>query len=216
MTNEFVVHGAPGTGSVIVEAALTLLGLPYRLADPGIDGDYQASLDAAMTVNPLRQLPAVRLPTGEVMTESGAILIWLTETFPGLAPPPASPGRAAFLRWMMFVNTQIYAHYWGHDDPSRLATSKAAQDRVQTALANRITHCWGVMGQALSEGCYTIGDELTALDLCVAVVSRWTPGRKRFREAAPRLGEVARRVDQDPRLADFWPRRFPFPKGWEG
>ena len=216
MSDQMIVHGAQGTGSVIVEAALTLLGLPYRLADPELDADYEAALDAALKVNPMRQLPALQLPSGEILTESGAILIWLTEMHPGLAPPPGAPGRAAFLRWMMFVNTQIYAHFWARDDASRLVRGKAAQGQVRKALADRITRGFEVMGQALPEGRYTLGDDLTALDLYVAVVSRWVPGRKRLGEAAPRLREVARRVDQDPRLVEFWPRRFPFPKGWEG
>jgi GST-like protein len=42
------------------------------------------------------------------------------------------------------------------------------------------------------------------------VVSRWAGGRARFNDAAPRLAEVARRVDADPRLQTFWAARFPF------
>lgn len=50
---------------------------------------------------------------------------------------------------------------------------------------------------------------LTVLDLYVAVVSRWTPGRERFAREAPRLAEVAERDDADPRLRELWARRFP-------
>jgi GST-like protein len=41
------------------------------------------------------------------------------------------------------------------------------------------------------------------------VVSRWAGGRARFDAAAPKLAEVARRVDADPRLQAFWAERFP-------
>jgi GST-like protein len=48
------------------------------------------------------------------------------------------------------------------------------------------------------------------LDLYVTVLSRWTPHRKRFYRVAPRMAQVVRRVDADPRLAEFWAERFPF------
>jgi len=48
------------------------------------------------------------------------------------------------------------------------------------------------------------------------VISRWSPRRKRFYACAPRLAEIVRRVDADPRLAAFWAERFPFDEGWEG
>jgi GST-like protein len=62
---------------------------------------------------------------------------------------------------------------------------------------------------------YLIGNELTVLDLYVAVVSRFGPRRTRFYEAAPKMAPVVRRVDAEERLGDFWPRRFPFDDGWE-
>ena len=60
------------------------------------------------------------------------------------------------------------------------------------------------------------GDDLTVLDLYVAVLSRWGPRRKLFYEVAPKMAPVVRRVDADPRLAALWAERFPFAEGWEG
>jgi GST-like protein len=71
------------------------------------------------------------------------------------------------------------------------------------------------MEAQLQPGRYLLGGELTVLDLYVTVVSRFGPWRRRFYESAPKMADVVRRVDADPRLADFWARRFPFEDGWE-
>ncbi len=49
---------------------------------------------------------------------------------------------------------------------------------------------------------YLLGDRVSVLDLYVAVVSRWQPRRLRFYREAPRMAEVVRRVDAEPRLLD--------------
>ena len=60
---------------------------------------------------------------------------------------------------------------------------------------------------------YLLGDNLTVLDIYVTVVSRFGPWRRQFYQSAPKMAEVVRRVDGDPRLAAFWARRFPFDPG---
>ena len=169
-------------------------------------------------VNPLRQIPALVTPGGETITESAAILLWLTDHHPEarLAPAPDSPLRGQFLRWMVFVPAAIYSLFWVRDDPSRLGgPDPEVQARIKTATAERILDCWAMMERQVAPGRYLLGDELTVLDLYVAVVSRWGPRRVRFYEVAPRMAEVVRRVDADPRLAAFWEKRFPFFEGWE-
>ena len=47
-----------------------------------------------------------------------------------------------------------------------------------------------------------LGDELSVLDLYVTVISRFGPWRTRFYTSAPKMAEVAHRVDADPRLRD--------------
>jgi len=213
MSADYVLYGAPGTGSVAVEAALTLIGVPFR------DEDIPESDLAGTASTPMAQVPALRLPDGQLMSESAAILIWLAEAHPDakLAPHAGDSRRAEFLRWMAFVSAAIYALYWVRDDPSRVIEDPAAQAIVKARLAERIAACWTVMEAGIEPGPYLLGCSLTVLDLYVTVVSRWTPRRRRrFYEIAPRMGEVVRRVDADPRLAEVWARRFPFADGWEG
>src|SRR6516162_138440 len=75
MDGRYIVHGSPGSGSVPVEAALTLIGAPYEVIGDTVLRDV-ARNPAVFKVNPLGQVPALVIPGGEVMTESAAILIW--------------------------------------------------------------------------------------------------------------------------------------------
>jgi GST-like protein len=217
MNQAYTIYGALGSGSVPVEATLTLLGQPYSVVEaPTWEGAAQQAKVAG--VNPLRQIPALVTPDGETLTESAAILIWLADRYPRarLAPSLDSPPRAQFLRWMIYVPAAIYSLFWVRDDPSRLGGPDIeVQARIKAATADRIADCWAMMEGQLEPGRYLLGDELSVLDLYVAVVSRWGPRRKRFYEVAPKMSEVVRRVDADPRLAAFWEARFPFVEGWE-
>jgi GST-like protein len=223
MDSPYILYSALGSGGVPVEAALTLIGLPFEVIEaPTWEGEAEQAKVAA--VNPLRQIPALVTPAGETITESAAILIWLADRHPqaGLSPALDAPERAQFLRWMTFIPASIYSLFWVRDEPSRLVgDDPAMQAAVKAATAERILDCWAMMESQLAPlserlgGRYLLGDQMTVLDLYVAVVSRWGPRRVRFYEVAPRMAQVVRRVDADPRLAAFWAERFPFFEGWE-
>lgn len=217
MGPELTLHGAKGTGAVAVEAALTLLNLPYQLNDAPPLGETETSRRFA-AINPMRQVPALLLPSGELLTESAAILIWLADAHPAhrLSPTVGSRERPAFLKWMSFVSAAIYSLFWILDEPSRVVDDERQKGVVKERLTGRIAHCWTVMETQLSPGLYLLGDDLSVLDLYVSVISRWEPSRSTFYARAPRMAEVVRRVDADPRLADLWATRFPFIDGWEG
>jgi len=214
--DHYTLYGAPGSGATPVHAALTLIGAQCTAIDVSPwEGEHERNKLTA--VNPLRQVPALVLPSGEVMTESAAILIWLGDRYPEaqLCPPPDDPLRARYLRWMVYVPASIYAMYWVRDEPSRLTPEAAAQATMLTRTAERIAECWRLMDAQLQGGTpWLLGDRISMLDLYVAVVSRWTPGRARFYREAPRMAEVVRRVDAEPRLAEFWAARYPFVPGW--
>src|SRR5690348_1637278 len=93
----YKLYGRPGTGSVTIEAIL----------ERSPDGQVPEKL---ARLNPLGQVPVLCLPSGEVMTESAAMALYLGDKHPeaDLAPPPGSPGRAAYLRWLVYLATNTY------------------------------------------------------------------------------------------------------------
>jgi len=214
----FTLYGAAGSGSVPVEAMLRLIGRDYRLVE-AVTWAGDAERDKVGAVNPMRQVPALVTPGGEVVTESAAILIWLADSHPQarLAPALDDPRRAQFLRWMSFIPASIYSMFWVRDVPSRLVgDDPQAQAEIRRRTIDRIAECWRIMEAQVTPGRFLLGEELTALDLYVATASRWTPRRRRFYAEAPRMAEVVRRVDALPELQAFWAERFPFEPGWEG
>ncbi len=218
MGEPFTLYSAAGSGGVTVEAALTILDLPYRVVEMGTWFDPKAA-EAITAVNPMRQVPALVLPDGTLMTESAAILIWLAEAYPQgrLGPPLGDPMRPVFLRWMNFVSSAIYALFWIRDKPDRLVVGEAAAAEIDARTRARITECWSIMDSQLTPGRYLLGKDLSVLDLYVAVISRWAgKGRNRFYRAAPGMTDAIRHVDADPRLETLWAERFPFKEGWEG
>ena len=209
----YVVYGQKGTGSVPVEATLLLLGEPYQVIERQ---PKEAPQSHVMTpremaqVNPMEQVPALVLPDGELMTESAAILVHLADSHPAarLAPAVDDPRRPSFLRWMTFVAAQIYGLIWVTDDRSRLAVRREDEEEVVRRVRERIAHCWRQMDRQIAPGTYLLGEDLSVLDIYVTVVSCWGPRRERFYREAPKMAEVVRRVDMDPRLQDFWQKRL--------
>ncbi|WP_213953837.1 glutathione S-transferase family protein [Variovorax sp. dw_954] len=216
-SSSFVLYGAPGSGATPIHAALTLIGAPVEVIDVAPwCGDSER--DKLSEINPMRQVPVLVLPSGEVMTESAAILIWLGDRYPSarLVPTVDDPRRAQYLRWMSFVSASIYALYWVRDKPSRLALDSAAATVIEERSAERIAACWRVMDAQMRGGSrYLLGDDISVLDLYVTVVSRWQPRRLRFYREAPRMADIVRRVDAEPRLSQSWAARYPFTSDWE-
>jgi GST-like protein len=210
LPDKLTLYGAAASGSVAVEAALTLLDIPFEV----IEGATWASDEARARVgsdNPMRQIPTLVFPDGEVFTESAAILTWLADLHPSarLAPQPDAPARRQFLRWMTFVSSAIYSLHWIKPDVRRIGAPAESRDDVVNAVHERIAFCWRTMDAQVHPGKYLLGDDLSVLDLYVAVVSRFGPWRERFYREAPRMTPAIRLVDEDPRLRSLWAARFP-------
>jgi glutathione S-transferase len=144
MSRGYVLFGGAGTGAVAIEAALRVMGEAYDL----VDLPDRKAVEGAAPTAPMRQVPALTFPNSETLTESAAILTRLAELDPGarLAPGVDDPQRGAYLRWMSFVSSAIYAHYWVKDEPSRLVADPAAHGEIDRRLDARISECWRVMG----------------------------------------------------------------------
>ena len=131
----YTLHYFPDTASLIVRLVLRELKLPFT--ELLIDREAGA-LDspAYRAMQPLGKIPAMETPDG-AMFETAAILLYLSDRHPGLAPAPESPDRAAFLKWFFFTSTNVHPTLLDLFYPDRAAGPESA-DAVLTHAHERM------------------------------------------------------------------------------
>ncbi len=102
----YVLHYAPDNASLIVRLALEEARAPYRTELVDRMAKAQRS-PAYLALNPAGLIPALETPDG-VMSETAAILLYLSERHAGLFPPPGDPARAQALRWLIYVANTLH------------------------------------------------------------------------------------------------------------
>ena len=88
-----------------VAISLRLLGLAYEHDTRSVFGDF----DAMRKINPLGRIPSLKLPDGEVLIDSAAILDWLDERVGSERAliPPGGPARRRALRLIALATGAI-------------------------------------------------------------------------------------------------------------
>ncbi|MGE5184355.1 MAG: glutathione S-transferase family protein [Acidobacteriota bacterium] len=197
------VLATKGCGSALVEAMLTLAGIPYSREEHHYG--KPEGLAAIKQYNPLGQVPTVVLPDGAVMTESAAIALHVSELAPeaGLVPPPGDPLRRDALRWLVFLVAAVYPTFTYGDDPKAWGCG----DELRESTDRRREAHWRQL-EGIARAPWFLGDRWSVLDVYVSLMSRWRPKRAWFAAECPRLHAIAEAIDRDPRLAAVWAANF--------
>ena len=155
---------SPNVRKVVI--ALEEIGLPYRTQHVAVFRGRQFGEDF-LALNPMAKVPVIRDPGGPAgdvpIFESGAILIYLAESYAPQFYPAAGPGRWEALKWLMLQMAQIgpvfgqHGHYRlteGNDYAAGRARRATAQ--LFQALERRLTETPWLGGAA-----YSIADMAT-------------------------------------------------------
>ena len=102
----YTLHYAPDNASLIIRLVLDGAGIPYRTALVDRAKRQQDSA-AYRALNPTGLIPVLETPVGPI-SETGAVLLWLTDTH-RLGPGPADANRPAFLKWLFFLSNTAHA-----------------------------------------------------------------------------------------------------------
>jgi GST-like protein len=206
----YKLYARPGWGSTIVEAQLAWYGLPFQIEDVDDLFASAAAREHLAPVNPLAQVPTLILPDGQIMTESAAITLYLADVTKNaeLVPAPDEKTRPAFLRWLVFLVANLYPTFTYIDDPARFVAVEAAQQPFAESVGAYRQRLWGQMA-ADAGSPWFLGDRFSALDIYLAVMTRWRPRRQWFADNCPQLHAIALGADGEPRLAAVWKRNFP-------
>ena len=201
----------PGWGSAIIEMQLAFYAIPCKLISAGGVTDPAKVQQAMAQVNPLAQVPALVLPSGEVMTETAAITLYLADLTgsDALVPGSTLAERAGFLRWLIFLVAAVYPSFAYGDVPERFVPGEGAADFQQKVIAHRKS-MWRVMEvEAVQRGGpFFLGTRMTAIDFYLACMLRWTPGAAWFQAETPSLWRAADAVMALPQLQAVYRRNF--------
>jgi glutathione S-transferase len=153
------------SGAMVVELALEHAGIPYVRAPVDMaKGEHRNA--EYLSLNPTGQVPALRLPSGQVVGESAAILLTLGERHPeaGLAPEAGTHERPVFLRWLIYMAASPYMTFVQFNHPERFIddplTHAALVENARTRLLSQFT----LLDRAIVGSPYFLADEPCALD----------------------------------------------------
>ena len=200
--------GCKGCGSAIVESAFALAGIDYDYEEVDYSDD-SPTRPRLLQANPLGQVPALVLPDRTVMTESLAMIHWANDIAPsaGLIPAPGDPARPAFYRWAVFLVAAVYPTFTYGDDPKKWVASEEGAKQLRASTDAHRKAIWqrleGVVGEP-----WFLGGTRSALDLYLASMTRWRPGRKWFAANTPRVVAIAKRATAIPELGTVMKRNF--------
>ncbi len=206
MRGEHHLITAKGGGGIILEAAFALAEVPCEVEDISWDAVGPQSKRLA-GVNPLGQVPTLLLPDGSVMTESAAMLLYLSELAPkaGLAPPPGDAQRPVFLRWLVFPVAALSPTFSYGDDPTRWVGEDAGPKLRKATDAHR-EKLLRFLDAEVAGAPWFLGERFCAIDLYLPVLRAWRPGAKWWAEHAPKLDAIAAHCEALPAVARVFAR----------
>ncbi|MGH6853862.1 MAG: glutathione S-transferase family protein [Aestuariivirga sp.] len=167
MAGKIVFYHNPQSRAAIAHWMLEEAGAKYELSHIDFQkGDHKTP--EFLAINPMGKIPVI-VVGGTVITEAPAILAWLADAYPkaGLAPPPGSPERGTYYRWLFFGGSCI--------EPAMVDEMfKRPPPERKSALG------WGsynevidTIEKALRPGPYLLGDKFTAADVYIGSQLLW-------------------------------------------
>jgi len=167
MTESLTFYTNPMSRGRIARWMLEEVGEPYET----VLLDYGTTMKGAdyLAVNPMGKVPAIKHGDA-IVTEAAAICAYLADAFPdkGLAPPPASPERAPYFRWMFFAAGPVEAAVTG-----KSLGLLAPADKKMMAGYGSFEETIDALERAVSGSPYICGDSFTAADVYVGAQIGW-------------------------------------------
>ena len=134
------------------------LGAPYEIKIVNtLTRDGTGAVDPA-NPHPHGKVPAIS-DNGEIVFESPAIALYLTDKFPknGLGPLTGQPGRGAYL--------SLLAYYTGVLEPAFMSKFMNVEVPVGTAGWVAVEKAMPFIVQTLARGPYILGEKFSAADV---------------------------------------------------
>jgi glutathione S-transferase len=163
------LYYSPGACSLASHIALQEAGLPYQAVRVNLRDKLTSDGVDYNTINRKGYVPALKLDSGEVLTEGPALLAYIGELQPTrqLIAAPGTIENYRVREWLVFIGTEL------HKTMSPLFNPKAPEALRTLALENarrRLSY----VNEALANRPYLTGETFTVADAYLFTVLSWT------------------------------------------
>jgi glutathione S-transferase len=182
-----ILYYAPGACSLADHIALHEAGLVFDRVR--VDLKTHTTEDGCDfgTINPKGYVPALVLTDGDLLTENIAILSWIADQAPHLAPQ-GDLGRYRLLETLAYISTEIHKGFKPFFSPGSTSAEK-------TKAGETITKRLGLLAGQV-EGGFLFGAEVSVADAYLFVTLTWA--KKNAVEIPEALAAFAERMRARP------------------
>lgn len=209
--SEYTLYGTQGSGSASAEIGLTWCGAPFRLVQASRWEDDSAQ-EELQQLNPLMQIPTLRTPQGDILTESAAILMHLGRRFPATRLLGSTEReRDQIHRGLVFIAANCYSAITIIDYPERFTTQQDAATRaaIIAGTKRRLHLHWEMFADQFPGRPWLSGMQPGALDVLAVVVSTWSGARAHVKAHRPAFYALLKRIEALPQVAPIYQRHWP-------
>ena len=162
------LYYSPGACSLSPHIALLEAGLPHDLVKVDLRAKKLENGDDYLAVNPKGQVPALRLDSGELVTEGPVIVQMIADkaAAKNLAPARDSAERYKLLEWLNFITTELHKNFGPMFSP-------VLADDAKAFFKDRVMGKFKYIDSQLAGRDYLMGKQFTVADGYLFVMLKW-------------------------------------------
>lgn len=191
------LYYAPGACSLAPHIVLHEIGFDYEAVKVDIPNKKTETGEDYWQINPKGYVPALRIESGDVLTEVGVICQYLADQKPGssLAPNAGTMKRYRLMEWLNFIATEVHKSIGALFNPKLTPEMKEVQKAV---VARRLD----ALEKMLGTNQYLMGTQFTVADAYLYTVLRWTKIHKIELTRWPAISAYVERVAARPKVKE--------------
>lgn len=191
------LYYASGACSLASHIALREAGFSFELEKVDLASKQTESGADFTKVNPKGYVPALKLSSGEILTEAAVLLQYIADKKPesGLAAQFGSMERYRLMEWLNFIATEIHKTLGAFFNPNITPEWKDSQ------LATFDKRCV-ILAEQLDGKQYLLGDSFSIADAYLFTILGWTRLHKIDMSKWPMLTDYMSRIAERPAVIE--------------
>jgi glutathione S-transferase len=195
----YTLYWAPHTCSLSPHIVLREADLPFDLVRVDLREKKLTGGTANdwLAINPKGYVPALRIPSGEILTEGAVMVQYLADRAPekNLAPAYGSMERFRLMEWLHFIATEL------HKGMSPLYNPLANDEFKKALKEQRLVGRWTTLAEGIGDKPYLTGDFSIADAYAFYVLRAWKYAQKEPLDRWPSLQAYYDRIVARPAVA---------------